>query len=432
MKRTIILSLAVSAVILTACGQEAQNVETEQLSITDPAMEQTEADMSDPDPEQTSESTASYTQEEPSDTTVSVSESSIEDTTPEITTGSTSSEIKMEAVSANPDTLSAGQMYRLIDVSLPQDNFFVRDSLICAPQYNSNGVDYSGQADLNFIDVNTNEVVGTVSLPSGFRLHEVYPMSGNILVKIINKGYDFETSSEVISVAVIYDDFRLEIIDNASVNDVWFENYGHKVSQWGLDIVSVDDDPEIIVPGNVDGYGFSTAPQKYMLPIDKNHFVYRTVGEFVSGLGIYNYSTKTASDIPDSKDYIPVGVHNGKIYVVTDSYYGGGTALYTIDINRFEIKYFMDFPYELEQNANVYYYMSPDGDNVVILKAGNKKDVTPAIYIADPDTAVIRYTYEFPDGYDIYNSLFFIDENHFATGVRIDKEAKLIVFTIPD
>lgn len=99
---------------------------------------------------------------------------------------------------------------------------------------------------------------------------------------------------------------------------------------------------------------------RFKFAIGKNRFVYDMLGwEWIWGIGVYNFTTDKARDVPDTYEYRPLGCHNGKIYSYYDPY-GGGTdnIIYVTDLNTLETTPL----FELDGQDMVYdYEMTSDG-----------------------------------------------------------------------
>ena len=335
-----------------------------------------------------------------------------------------------ETEKAKKDPIPDGPAYRLVDVDSLNSSALVDNGIICSSRY----IDDTRQAAFDFIDINKNEILGTVILPGRFYGSKVYASGKGYLAKIVSQIYDYDNYTSDYSVAVVHDDFSVDIIENADAAAVSFEHYGHKIARWGTDIVCVDNGFEVIVPGHLDKseYGFGTRTQIYMFPIDENRFVYRTAGfEATPGFGIYDFTTGTANFVPDSEYRFPMAVHKGKIYS-SESYWDGyGSKLYTTDINTLETEFFMDFPFTASDRANfayVTYYMPENGRYIAAVKDGYKVD--KAIYLINPDSAEIVAAYDVPSGMSFYGSGFFTDSVSIALDGYYNNSEGLIVFDI--
>ncbi|MDE5859174.1 MAG: hypothetical protein K2H23_02095, partial [Oscillospiraceae bacterium] len=121
--------------------------------------------------------------------------------------------------------------------------------------------------------------------------------------------------------------------------------------------------------------------------IDENRFVYRTAGyESLPSFGIYDFSHGTATDVPDSRDLVPLGVHGGKIYSIKTAWDGFGTELYTTDPDTLETEFFMDCPIEIKGNDFVEYAMPESGSYIAVKYLPAEEDSSAQLYGIDPDT----------------------------------------------
>lgn len=168
------------------------------------------------------------------------------------------------------------------------------------------------------------------------------------------------------------------------------------------DIIDADSG-EILVAGNDDTSELKATSIKYYFPIDENRFVYRTMGyEKLPGFGIYNFSAGKASDVPDSKDLIPLGIHGGKIYSVKTRWDGYGTELHITDTETLETEFFMDCPITVEPNDYVEYVTQGNGDFIAMRYLPEDGDSSAVLYIIDPDTQEF-ISENIPDDFKYYS-----------------------------
>ncbi|MCH5193521.1 MAG: hypothetical protein J1F11_06135 [Oscillospiraceae bacterium] len=417
MKHKLILSLALSAAILSACNGD---------TVQEPSSAEGEGTESYTTGSYQLHFSESLAEREEETGEASETEPEAETTAPEETEAE-----QTEAASVPMDAL-----YRYIDLDFSLRAVFLDDDLICAPRSNDTGIPLVCQYDLDFYDLKEDRIVNTVSLPENFDVTEICAGSGNVLARVLKDTYDHQADKFVTSVAVIYDDFSFDIIDEPTAKDFYFEHYGHKISEWDIDLLCVDGEPEVIVPGyrqEGDEFGHHTKSQTYMFPIDEDRFVYRTRGnEWLPGFGIYDFKTGTAKNVPDSQDLFPIGgIHDGKIYSVKTWWDGFGTELYVTDTETLETSFFMDFPLELEFNAWLGYFMPENGKYILALKDGYKVDNT--IYLIDSDTGEILKTYDdVPKDFNFYSIGTFIDDYSIAFSGTLDTESKLLVFSLDE
>ncbi len=301
-----------------------------------------------------------------------------------------------------------------------------------------NGIICALSDSLNFVNADIGEVENSVSVPDDFSrpIDKVVKGSGDVLAKVVCSEYDYSTTPPTYSadVLIVKDDYTCEAIYDGKPADASFEACGHNIAEWELDIIDTDSG-EVIVPGyekEGDEYGFYTQWNSYKFDIDEKCFVYSIGGyESIPGFGIYDFSTGTATTVPESRDLIPIGCHNGKIYSIKGAWDGWGTELYVTDLETLESEFFMDFPQELTVNQIVDYSMPESGEFIVANKAyySDDNDVYSAsLYRINPDTAEVEAVIEIPDKYECHNPGEVVDENTFA--VNCNKEDATILIDL--
>ena len=285
---------------------------------------------------------------------------------------------------------------------------------------------------LNFVNADTGEFIVSISIPDDLGwIDRIAKGSGDVLAKVICDDYDYSTtpSTYYANVIIVKDNYTYKTIRKCEPADVSFEACGHNIAEWDLDIVDTDSG-EVIVAGYGeadDEYGFHTQWNEYCLSIDENRFVYRIVGyECLPGFGIYDFSTGTATTVPESINLVPIGCHGGKIYSVRTAWDGYGTELYITDIETLETEFFMDYPYERKINEMVEYSMPESGEFIIAGTTyhSNESGVYhSAAYKINPDTAEVETAYEIPEEYLQISNGFMADDD---TYVCIGKELVLI------
>lgn len=316
------------------------------------------------------------------------------------------------------------EQFRVVDTGNSWRMFALDDKIFCVPAEH-----------LNFINADTGEIESSISTPDDFihPIGKVVKGDGDVLAKAICSEYDYSTTPPTYhaDVLIVNDDYTYETIYDCTPADISFEACGHNIAEWGLDIVDTDSG-EVIVPGSTkegDEYGFYTQWNAYNFDIDENRFVYSIGGyESLPGYGIYDFSTGTATTVPESRDLIPIGCHNGKIYSVKGAWDGWGTELYVTDLETLESEFFMDFPQKLTVNQIVDYSMPESGEFIVANKAYYSDNIgvySAVLYRINPDTAEVEAVIEIPDEYECYNQGYLIDEGTFA--VSYNKEDATIL-----
>ncbi|MCH5349355.1 MAG: hypothetical protein J1E40_08540 [Oscillospiraceae bacterium] len=339
---------------------------------------------------------------------------------------------------AYPEPAQEEQPYRILDLLDIYPDFeyppgrpirFCNDNIVFT-LYDNFGDTY-GTTSLYFFDIKDGTFLNSVPL---FHESFFYEYLGggyeNILCKalIYNMRSDFPVEYSVLTV---FNDFDYEFTDY-TLQDAAIMRNGHMISEWELDLVCVDGEPEVIVPGSYredDEVGFDTQSQTYMFPIDENRFVYRTAGyESMPGFGVYDFDTKTARDVPDSRDLLPIGIHDGKIYSEKTAWDGcGGSEIFVTDIETLETSLFTKFPYYLGLSDSIQYFMPENGKYIIALKEG-LSDAPDFIYRMNSDTGETEYICKLPEDFYVSGGRDFIDDNTFV----ISSDSKLLILTVPD
>lgn len=286
-------------------------------------------------------------------------------------------------------------------------NLFIKDGILA--------VDYSVESEdsfhvrLRFYGIEENKQLAEIDMPEGFGAYEMITETNDgILCKYIVSNSVFDEESGVFNsdyaAVTVHNDFTYEISDGYAPQDVSREVCGHNIAERDPDITDADSG-EVLVVGRAAASDddFSGTRQMYYFPIDENRFVYRTAGyESLPGFGIYDFSSGTAADVPQSENLVPLGVRGGKIYSVKTRWDGYGTELYVTDAETLETEFFWDFPDEVQANDYIEYAM-PESGNYIALKYLSADEGKPALlYAIDPDAK--EYTSEdIPDELKYYS-----------------------------
>lgn len=286
--------------------------------------------------------------------------------------------------------------------------FFIKDNIFCA-YYNIVSDDRSSSVyQLRFYDIAENKFLALIDVPDNYEMVELIEESGDTLCRVMLYNSVFDEESGVYNtesaVMTVHDDLSYDISKSDSQPYSPIECCGHNIAERNPDIIDADSG-EVLIAGKKaeNDKDFSGTWQMYYFPIDENRFVYRTGGyERLPGFGIYDFSTGTAADVPDFKDLIPLGVHNGKIYSVKTAWDGIGTELYITDTETLETGFFTDCPAELEMNDYVEYKMSESGKYIAVKYLPFADTEAPAVlYVIDPDTKEF-FKENIPDGFKYY------------------------------
>lgn len=381
MKKSIILAAAMSAVILAGCANQTELVDD---------FQDTEAMLTESKSDETDYILGGETE-------AAVSETEAQDTDGNDENNDENAEAENEPIAEmswkvfdysaiGTDEFGAGHTY---GNAFLKDNIFCTDYIIVPDK----GVEGPDIFQLRFYDIEKNELLGVVEVPDGWGTYEMIPDAGeDILCRYIVSCSVFNEESGAYDsdykTVTVRNDFSSDITNGYTVQDSAFEVCGHNIAERDPDIIDADSG-EIIVAGKAaeDDYDFSGTRQMYYFPVDENRFVYRTVGyESLPGFGIYDFSTGTATDVPDSKDLVPLGVHDGKIYSVKTAWDGFGKELFVTDAETLKTEFFMDCPLTLEGNDFVEYAMPESGDYIALKYLPEDEGESAVLYGINPDT----------------------------------------------
>ncbi|MDE5859172.1 MAG: hypothetical protein K2H23_02085 [Oscillospiraceae bacterium] len=261
-----------------------------------------------------------------------------------------------------------------------------------------------------------NKLLTAIDLPEGYMIADCISKTngGELCRYIISKvDYDEENNDVTIRHAVmtIRSDFSYDISEDYTPQSRAFECCGHNIAEWESDIVDADSG-DILVEGynGTSEYDINRTRKLYDFPIDENRFVYSTGGyESIPGFGIYDFSSGTATDVPDSADLVPIGVHGGKIYSVKAVWSGFGTDLYTTDTETLETEFFMECPFNAGIDDYADYAMPESGDYIALIFTPHDTEVPEVLYGINPDTKEV-VSADIPNEFEHY-SLLRLEEN---------------------
>ena len=385
MKRKIILTSVLFAMLLTACNKNSQTAQTEQ-NISTAA--------------ETLTVTENTETEQTEDTSISETETSAEE-------------------QSEPELILPENM-KLFDVSKLNGGYsgfgFLKGSI-----YREILKDR-----VNFYDINTQTLEATIDLPAGSKSFEKTDDSCLCKICVWSKEND---SDQVIT---IYNDYTYETADYALEN-ISFRVCGHNIAEEGYDIIDTDKNVKILEGGiwrNSENYGY-----KFLFEIDENRFVYQKYGNIYSlGFGIYDFETGSDIFISDTVWHTPFGFHDGKIYSMycieddhaskfPDGVYGD---IYVTDIETGKMQHGFDCPLSDSDYIRYEYAMPENGEFIALLATPYELE-TYAFCIIDPDTGGIIREYDVLCRKEIIcRSIWFADND---TAVITDRSGgnKLII-----
>lgn len=368
------IAIALCTLLLASCGAEG---EQESVTVSITAEETAPAGVTEP-AQTTKKLLADYTvtaAETTSQTTVSVTESAdIED---DVTT------YKFAEQFGEDDHLRVkNHISRALDGC-----FLLSFNIMTGSGENATFTD----TVCRFVDADTPET--RLEFANGF--DEVSCGSGDVLCRL----YSEDDDSGKITTYTVYKDFTY---DTAEGDNMSFSHYGRDIEYIYPDLLY---NGEVIVPGYIDTeteWGFYSTSEYYEFAIDENRFVYYTRGyERLPGFGIYDFETGEARDVPDSKDKIPFGYADGKIYSYGAYWDGWDTTLYVTDPVTLETTLLTDFPYELDKNRYIEYSMPVGGDYILCFEPCTYDNGVSRAYIINLSGEIIaEYEYGEDKAYD--------------------------------
>lgn len=293
---------------------------------------------------------------------------------------------------------------------------FVNRNIICSFCKVTSSDGSASSRVLRFYNIDNETVEKTIPLPDGCRINEFIGGSEDILCKASLTEYvtqDGSTSKEQ-SIITVKNDYSYDFSEYTPQNAA-LPIGGHNIAKWYLDIFDADRNMTLmegseseIGDGTFSDYRYHV----YMFPIDENRFVYLTGGhEYTSCFGIYDFRTDTCSDLPDTADMRPIGIRNGKIYSVLKPWDKTASDIYVTNIETLETVKCMSCPKALNENDQMYYSMPESGGHILYMYAPGRGRSSNIIGIADPDAGDTLREYEIPYGNEFYSQLYLKDEN---------------------
>lgn len=385
MKKSMILTAALSAALLTGCGTEGKEIEL----------------VDDFQPSETLRAETASTEANAEtdyilggETKITVSETEASETDGiDENDGDPIAEVSQqnfEFGSIGAADYGEGQAY---------GNHFIKDNIFCTDYtiIPDKGSELPQLFQLRFYNIDESKLLAVVDIPEGWGPYEmISDVGGDTLCRYAISYSVFDEASGVYNTdyrtVTVRNDFSYEISDGYTLQDRSFECCGHNIAETETDIVDTDSGAVLAAGKAVTSDDdFSGTRQMYYFPIDENRFVYRTAGyESLPGFGIYDFSSDTATDVPDSKDLVPLGIHGGKIYSVKTAWDGFGTELYTTDTETLETEFFMDCPITVKTNDYIEYAMPESGEYIALKYLPAYEDAPALLYGIDPDTK--KYT----------------------------------------
>ena len=359
MKNKILSLIALSAVMLSACTKDYDANETETSYTTGSYQQAFSESLAEQEREAAEEAESERKAKSAAEETFTERETIIkgfeDDIVPETT----------------PADENADGSYRIINVTdIIDGSAFLTGDILCDIDYDT--------YEAVFFDIKDGSEINRVRLPEDMWATTIFAGTDGVLVNIMGNTDVNDSCDNTAEVVKIYDDYTVEIVEDASPADMSFEACGHKLSKWNYDIYCTDTEPEIIVAGIPyvgDGYDPDFRNQYFEFELDDERFVYRSGGdESLPGFGIYDFGTGTATDVPDSKDLIPFGKKDNKIYSVKTAWDGFGSEIFVTDADTLETTALADFPEWNDGRTSIYFDMPQNGEYIIAEKAITKQE----------------------------------------------------------
>lgn len=288
------------------------------------------------------------------------------------------------------------------------------------------GAFFDGVQSIRFFNINDLTVKANITAPDGWEFDDIYLCpciegSGDVFCKIQLSRFDSEKLEDEYAALIVRNDFTAELAEGDSRETLSFPVGNHNISDHAYDLFDADSG-EVIVEGfnDAENYGISSKWFYYICTIDNDRFVYRTAGyESLPGFGYYDFTAGQAVNFPESRNFLPVGYHDGKVYAEQGAWDGMCQGeLYTFDIETLEAEHFISSPAAVELDDYTEYYMPPNGEYIIASHYdrdnddyANSKNI---IFIISPDSGEVLAQQEFGSEYDDLRFFAFIDGNRFA------------------
>lgn len=310
-----------------------------------------------------------------------------------------------EAVKIDVGSIYEDEKYYFSYTILDNENILVLNEF-------NNGGDVSAKAGIFSLSDGAEKV--TFDIPrteanTFFIRDNAYFDDENILCKIYGcKSGEYVNDYTCLSETIVYTDCKYE---SSEFKYKFYDKYvyklpgGRSITEMEYGNIIETDSGDLLLNAVFYGYGHKgNIIYSYEFPIDENRFVYSMYGyEWCWGIGVYDFKTGTARDVPDTYNFWPLGVHGGKIYsiCVGDGY--AENVIYATDVNTLETTRLFEIA---ENDYADSYGMTPDGEFLFeAVEKGNENTSEFILYSADTMEAVRKY--EFKNAYLQNWSIYF-------------------------
>lgn len=416
MKSKIIFSIILSALILTACNSEPSlidDIETSGTTASAQAVQVVQGETQSAE----NEGETNYILGGGTETTVSVTETSAE-------TAAETLPPKIENISENIEL----DLHKTDISSILEDGenfsggiqFFANNiASIGCYKYNS--------GEIRFFDINDLTVKASITAPDGWEFNGgYYPCikgGEDVLCKIKLSRFDREKLKNDYAVIIVRNDFTTTFIEGEPQEIFSFPAGSHNISDHSYDLFDADSG-EVIVEGFDDaetasGFGNMSLWYDYNFQIDNDRFVYRTCGiEWMPSFGYYDFTAGKSADFPDSRNFMPVGYYNGKIYAEDAAWDRMSQGeLYTFDIDTLESEHFISSPVTVELNDYTEYSMPTSGKYIAANYYDRDNEIYEntknIIFVISTDSGEVLAKCEMKTEH-LDSQFEFIDDNRFA------------------
>lgn len=431
MKSKIIFSIILSALILTACKSEPSLIDDIETSGTTASAQAVQVVQGETQSDE-SEGETNYILGGGTETTVSVTETTADTEPAEKEFSFDFQKIDISGILEDGENFSNSGLFLSGNIAAVECYKRGNDEILL-----------DGVKSIRFFDINDLTVKANITAPEGWELdndflHPCIEGGGDVFCKIQLSRFDSEKLENEYAALIVRSDFTTELIEGEPQKNLSFPAGSHNISDHPYDLFDADSG-EVIVEGFKDTkseLGFDSRWYYYISAIDSDRFIYRIGGfESMPGFGYYDFTEGKAVDFPKSKNFMPVGYHDGKVYAEQSVWDGMGHGeLYTFDIETLEAEHFISSPAELFQNDYTEYYMPPNGEYIIAsLRDEDNEDYKNSkniVFILSPDSGEVLAQQEFGSEYNDLRFFAFIDGNKFAAFNYNTKEVVLFDVTM--
>ncbi len=366
MKYKFFLAAAVCTVMLTACASDA--ADEQEISA------------------------ASHTSESTDESEISAAE---ETTSPETCETSLTVSEMSDADVRNVRMIETGYSATFV---IMKNNY-----LICSENLSDDMMEY--EYILRLFNAETGRIEKEIEMPEGFSISEIIADTDGLCRVVLE---NFNRNSDVgdetgfkYKVAVVNDDLTCEFVEYGP-KSISTDHYGRKLATWEYNLIDADSGEVLISGYNAEKENaawYETKWQEYEFPVDENRFVYRTGGnECLPGFGVYDFTTGEARIAENSKDLLPFGVYDGKIYSAMSAWDGFGKNIYVTDIETMETELYMNARHHFhEANDELWHFMQSDGDIYLIAEKHSDGIFSRELYKVNSNGSGIEKIYTYPD-----------------------------------